>query len=83
VQDKYRFLDFHRIDRAICAAGVVFDHFQHAGTAKALEHFRGIVLVTSLRKGQRVTEQPPYVDRQRHEILVTARYPFERFFDHG
>ena len=39
-----------------------------------------IVLVAHLGQRQRITETPTHVGRQRHQILVAARDPFERFF---
>lgn len=51
-----------------------------SSTAEALEHLRRIILVAHLCQRQRVAEASAHVGRQRHQILVTARDPFERFF---
>ena len=80
VQDKYSFVELHGINRAVGTAGIVFNNLKHSGAAKALEHLRGIVLITGLSKGKCVTEESPYVRRQCHQVFVAAGYPFERRF---
>jgi hypothetical protein len=80
VQDEHRFRVLHRVDGPVRAAGIVLDNLKHAGTAEALEHLCRVVLIAHLRQRQCVTEAPAHVRRQRHQILVAARDPFERFF---
>src|ERR1700679_1258071 len=63
VQDEYRFLELHRIDRAICAASVIFDDLKHTGTTKAFKRFRRIMLIASLSKRQREPKKSPHVNR--------------------
>ena len=63
VQDEHRFRELDRVDRSIRAAGIVFDHLQHAGTTEALEHLGRIVLVAHLCQRQRVTETPTHIGR--------------------
>ena len=71
--------ELHRVDRSVGATDIVLDDLQHAGTAEALEYLGRIVLVAQLSQRQRITETPTHVGRQRHQILVAARDPFERF----
>ena len=56
-------LELHGVDGAVRAPGIVFQHLEHAGAAKALEHLRCVVLIAGLRKGQGVAEKPPHVGR--------------------
>ena len=78
MQDKYSFVELHGINRAVGAAGIVFNDLKPSGAAKTPEHLRGIVLITGLGKGKCVTEDSPYVGGQCHQVLVAAAYPFER-----
>lgn len=79
-QDEHRFRKLDRVYRSIGAAGIVFDDLQHAGTTEPLEHLCCVILIAYLRQRERVTETATHVGRQRHQILVAARDPFERFF---
>jgi hypothetical protein len=38
---------------------------------------------TPLREIQGMTEELPHVDRKRHQVLLGAADPFERFFSVG
>jgi hypothetical protein len=80
VQDEHRFRKLDRVDRSIRAASIVFDDFQHASAAEALERRGRVVLVAHLRQRQRATETPPHIRRQRHQVFVAARDPLERLF---
>ena len=63
MKDKYCFFELRGINGTISAAGIVFNNLKHPGAAKALEHFRRIVLIAGLSKGKCVTEKSPYVGR--------------------
>ena len=41
---------FNRIDGAVSAAHIVFNYLQYTGTAKAAQHFCGIVFISGLRE---------------------------------
>lgn len=83
VQDEHRFLELHGIDRAVGATCVVLDDFQDAGTAEALEHFRRIVPVAVLGEVQGMPEELAHAGRKRHQVLLAAPDPDERFFLFG
>ena len=80
VQDEHRFLKLHRVDRAVRATRVVFDHFQDTNAAEALEHLRRVVPITMLGEVQGVTEELPHLNRQRHQVFLAAPDPDQRFF---
>ncbi len=80
MQHKYGFGELDGIHRAVGTATGIFNELKHAGTAKAFEYLCRIVLIAGLRQGQRVTEKPPHVGWQGHQVLVAATDPFERFF---
>lgn len=63
MQDKYGFDELYGIDGTISAAGIVFNNLKYSGAAESLEHLCGIVLITRLSKGERVTKESPYVGR--------------------
>ena len=63
MKDKYSFFELHGKNGTIGAADIVFYNLKHSGTAKALEHLRGIVLIPGLSKGKCVTEVSPCVSR--------------------
>ena len=49
----------------------------HASAIEALENFRGVVTVASLRQRQCKTKESPHIGRQRDQILVTAGNPLQ------
>lgn len=80
LQDEHGFLELHGVDGAMRTACIVFDHFQDAGAAEALEHFSRVVPITALREVQGVTEKLTHVGRKRHQIFLAAPDPDEWFF---
>jgi len=46
MQDKHCFGELHCVDRTVGAADVVFDNFQYAGTAEALEYLCCVILTS-------------------------------------
>ena len=80
MQDEHCFLELHGVDRTIRAAGIVFDDFQHTGTAEALHHFRCVVSVHALGEIQGMTKEPAHLHRRRHQILLAATQPDEQLF---
>src|SRR5574337_524791 len=78
VEGEHRFPELHGVDGTVCAAGIVFDHFQDAGAAETLEYLRRAVLVTMLREIQCVPKKLSYADRKRHQVLPAAPDPDER-----
>ena len=80
MQDEHSLLELHRVDGAIRAAGIVLDYLKNASTAKAFERLRCVMLTTSLREVQGVTEELPDVGRKRHQVFLSDPDPFERLF---
>ena len=80
VKDKHCFGELDGIHGTVGAANIVFHHLKHPGTAKALEHFGCIVLVTRLCQRQSEAEKPPNVRRQGHQVFVAATNPFKGLF---
>jgi len=80
MQNKDSFFELHGIHGTIGATPIVFTHLKHSGAANALEHLRRIMLITGLSKETRVTEEPPYIGRSRHQAFKATAYPFERPF---
>ena len=60
VQDERGFFELHGVDGAVRATGIVIDHLEHTGAAKALEHLRCVMLIARLSKGQCITKEPPH-----------------------
>ena len=80
MQDEHRFLELHGVDRAVGAARVIFDHFQDAGAAEALEQLRRVVPIAVLGEVQGVTEELPHVGESQaigEGLLEQARTLFE------
>jgi hypothetical protein len=80
VQDEHGFREFYGVDGAVRAASIVFDDFQNAGAAEALERLRRVVPVAMLREVEGVAEELPHVERELQQVLFAAPYPNERFF---
>ncbi len=80
MQNENCFLELHGVDRTIRAAGIVFDDFQHAGTAEAFHHLCCVVSVPALGEIQDMTEEPAHFLRKRHQILLAATLPDEQLF---
>ena len=80
MQYEHCFLELHGVDRAIHAASIIFDSFQHAGTAEALQHLRCVVSISALGEIQGMPEELPHFRRKRHQILLAATQPDEQLF---
>ena len=59
VKDKHSLGKLHGVHGTVSAAHIVFHHRQHPGTAKALEHFSRVTLVTRLCQRQCKAEKSP------------------------
>jgi len=82
MQDENGFVEFDRINCAIGSCPVILNHFKHTSATEPFQHFCRVVLITGLRQGERKTEKPPNLCRQRHQIFVASSDPFERLFVH-
>jgi hypothetical protein len=80
VQHENRFLELDGVDGSVRSTRVVFDHFQYSRAPETFQHLCGVVLFAVLGKVQGVTEELPYANRQRHQVLFAASNPYQRFF---
>lgn len=64
MQHEYGFSETYGVDGSVSTAGVVFDNFQYASTAKTFQHFRCFVLLAALGGVECMAEEFPYGHRQ-------------------
>ena len=51
MKDKNGCFESHGIDGAISASDIILNNLKYSGTAEALKHLCGVMLITSLSEG--------------------------------
>ena len=80
MQYKHSIFELDGVNHPVCATTVIFDNLKYTGTAKALKHLCGNVLLAMLSKSQGMPKEFPYIYRKFHQIFFAAPHPQEPSF---
>lgn len=80
MQHEHGFFELDGVDGSVRSSRIVFNHLQNPRASESLQYLAGIVPLTILGKVQGVTEELPYANWQRHQVLLAAPNPDQRLF---